>query len=457
MSNLVTYKFQYTCEDSLFDVLKQYNSVLRFTYNRLKESPHIKTSEITTNQKCLNNCDLICAHLKNSAIYDAKSLIKECNNSIIFGGRTLFVKRCNHKISQDYFRLKRLRPLYCVGEACKGGNRLFKLIDTGTILLKLNKNNHFKLNLLKMCSKREKQIKQLIALQNNCQIPITYKLDLNYVYITFDYNAIKTYTYKVKENRVMAIDMNPNSIGWSVVDWISESKYHVVQSGTFSLKILNDFRNSKSVSSCNDFHKYIGNKRRHEIIHVAKDLFVLCKYYRCEVFSLEDLNMKPSDKNKGKQYNKLVNNVWLRDLLVQQIRKHINSSSTVLIEVQPQYNSYIGNLLYRKELLPDECLASIEIGRRGFEFATQYKFNRRPRKKTVIFPELELVKEQLIQSLEELNIVVSNYDSWKDILLAVKESKVKYRFSTSKARQCHLEGLFSKFYKQKYLSVCRYL
>ena len=46
------------------------------------------------------------------------------------------------------------------------------------------------------------------------------------LYISFDYNAIKTYNYKIKENRVLAIDMNPNSIGWSVVDWYSENTYH---------------------------------------------------------------------------------------------------------------------------------------------------------------------------------------------------------------------------------------
>ena len=133
------------------------------------------------------------------------------------------------------------------------------------------------------------------------------------------------------------------------------------------------------------------------------------------------------------------------------------SSSTTLIEVQPQYNSYIGNLVFRQEHLPDECLASIEIGRRGFEFATQYIFNRRPHQKTVIYPKLELVKNQLTLSLEELGVDVSNFDSWKNILSVVKESKVKYRFSTSEAQICHSEGLFSKFYKQKYLMVYKYL
>ena len=455
--NLITLKIKYSCNNSILDVISQYNSVLRFTYNRLLENPKLKTSEITQLQKNLNNCDLIGSHLKNSAIYDAKSLIERSDKPIIFGGKHLFKQRCQHKITKDEFLLRRLRPITSIGEANKKANRLFDIVDNQTIIFKLNKQQHFKLNLQQVGSKRLKELDKLIELQNNKQVAITYRLDLEYIYLTFDYNLLKTYTYKVKPNRIIAIDLNPNSIGWSVVDWFTENKYNIIQSGTFSLKPLNDYRDSKSVASNSEFHKYITNKRNHEIIHIAKELFTLCKYYHCEVFSLENLNISHSDKKLGHKFNKLVNNNWNRNLLVNQIRKHINSSSTTLIEVQPQWNSYIGNLVFRQEHLPDECLASIEIGRRGFEFATQYIFNRRSHQKTVIYPKLELIKNQLILSLEELGIDVPNFDSWKNILSAVKESKVKYRFSTSDAQFLHSEGLFSKFYKQKYLIVYKYL
>ena len=455
--NLITMKIKYSCDSSILDVIKQYNSVLKFTYNRLLENPKLKTAEITQLQKSLNKCDLIGSHLKNSAIYDAKSLVERSTEPIIFGGKYLFKQRCQHKISRDSFLIKKLRPIYSVGEANQKANRLFDIVDNQTIIFKVNRQHHFKLKLQQVGSKRLKELNKLIELQNNKQVTITYKLDLDYIYITFDYNLLKTYTYKVKQNRVMAIDLNPNSIGWSVVDWFAEDNYNVIQSGTFGLKSLNDYRDSKSVASDSDFHKYITNKRNHEILHIAKELFALCRYYHCEIFSIEDLNMKASDKKLGHRFNKLVNNTWNRNLLVNQIRKHINSSSTTLIEVQPKYNSYIGNLVFRQEHLPDECLASIEIGRRGFEFATQYIFNRRPHQKTVIYPKLELVKNQLTLSLEELGIDVPNFDSWKDILSAVKESKVKYRFSTSDAKSLHSEGLFSKFYKQKYLLIYKYL
>ena len=155
MENLVTYKFRYSCDKDLFNVVKEYNSVLRFTYNRLVDNPKYKTSEITKMQKTLNNCDLIGSYLKCSAIFDAKSLIKDSGNRVIFGGKKLFLDRCFGKVSKEDFNKKKLRPITCIGEACKGGNRLIKIIDAETVQFKLNKNNHFVLRLENVKKKRQ--------------------------------------------------------------------------------------------------------------------------------------------------------------------------------------------------------------------------------------------------------------------------------------------------------------
>ena len=453
--NLVTYKIKYNCNESLLPVIKQYNSVLRFTYNRLLND-RLSTKELTILQKTLNNTDMIQSHLRNSAIYDAKTLIAKSTTPIVFGGKKLFTQRCKQQISHEEFQLKKLFPLTSIGELCKGSNRLFKIIDNKTISFNLNRNSHYTLNLVEVGSKRAKEFDQLLTLQSNSQISITYKLDLDYVYLTFDYNMLKNYKYRVKKNRVMAIDMNPNSIGWTITDWSNDS-YYPVKAGTISIKPLNDFRDSKSAASSSDFHKYITNKRNHEIIHIAKDLFNLCKHFKCETFAIEKLNMKSSDKEKGRRFNKLCNNVWNRTLLVQQLAKHINSSSTTFIDVLPQYTSFVGNILYRQEHLPDECLSSIEIGRRGFEFTNQYVFKRRLQQKNVVFPEIESVKSRIVLSLEELNIDVPDFNNWLMLYSAVKKSKQKYRFSSSDAQQYNSEVLFSKFYKHKYIQVYNYL
>ena len=104
-----------------------------------------------------------------------------------------------------------------------------------------------------------------------------------------------------------------------------------------------------------------------------------------------------------------------------------------------------------------QCLASIEIGRRGWEFSVQYIFKRRLRSKTVIFPDLEAAKNQLSISLEEIGIDVSALEDWVSICQEVKKSKTKYRFSSEEARKQHSERLFSKFYKRKFLLTYSYL
>ena len=452
--NLVTYKIKYSGNDSLLSVIKQYNSVLRFTYNRLLDE-RLSTKELTVLQKTLNNTDIIQSHLRNSVIYDAKTLIAKSTDPIIFGGKNLFVKRCKQEISHEEFQIKKLFPLTSIGEMCKGANRLFKIINNSTISFNLNRNLHYELNLTEVGTKRSRELDQLIKLQDNKQIAITYKLDLDYIYLTFDYNMLKKYTYRVKKNRAMAIDMNPNSIGWTITDWSNDS-YHLVKAGTISIKPLNDFRDSTLVASSSDFHKYITNKRNYEVIHIAKDLFDLCKHFKCETFAIEKLNMTSSDKEKGRKFNKLCNNVWNRNLLVKQLTKHIQSSSTTFIEVLPQYTSFIGNIVYRQEHLPDECLSSIEIGRRGFEFTNQYIFKRRLQQKTIVFPKIESVKSRIVLSLEELNIDVPDFNNWMMLYSAVKKSKQKYRFSSSEAQTYNSEVLFSKFYKHKYILVYNY-
>ena len=73
--------------------------------------------------------------------------------------------------------------------------------------------------------------------------------------------------------------------------------------------------------------------------------------------------------------------------------------------------------------------------------------------KTVIFPQMDAVKNQLSISLAEIGIDVPVIVSWKDIYGLVKKSGMKYRFSISDAVKSHSDSLFSKFYKQKYLNT----
>lgn len=385
VENLITLKIKYFAEEEkLTDIctlINQYNSLLRFTYNRVCENSRICTKEITEKQKMLNNITLD-SHFKNSAFYDARAIYKANGNKVIFGGKSNFIKRSKKLISKEEFKEKCLRPLFSVAEADKKANRKFQILNNNQILFKPDRNLHIILNLVGVGKNYQNILKKLIILQNNCQIAITYKLSKDYIYLTFDNSKLKQNEYKIKQNRVLAIDMNPNYLGYSVVDWENETDYKIISCGVFDIKSLNDKEaNLKGVVSNSSERLYFKNKRNHEIIQIAYDLSKICKHFKCEICSIEDLNIQPTDTQKGKSLNKLVNNQWNRNKFENVLSKIINCSSTRLVKIHPEYSSILGNLIYRKEQLPDMVLSSIEIGRRGYEFYNQYLINRKEQKK----------------------------------------------------------------------------
>ena len=191
----------------------------------------------------------------------------------------------------------------------------------------------------------------------------------------------------------MSIDMNPNYIGWSIIDWKSESEFQIIKTGIYSIKNLNDKNfNLNGYSSDSKERIYLNNKKNHEILEISKNLINKAIYYQCQVFSMEDLSINSKDNDKGGKFNKLVNNLWCRNKLTDNLTRRCNINNIKLIKVKPEYSSFIGNFLYRSLNLPDMILASIEISRRGYEFYNQYITKLKNIKKNIIQPDLSKFK-----------------------------------------------------------------
>ena len=139
------------------------------------------------------------SHFKNSAIFDSKSLLR--NEKVIFGGKKLFIDRCQNKISKEEFQIKKLRPLYSVGESDKKGNRKFSIIIENHIIFKPTREEHFLLE-INPSGNYQKYLIQLSQLSNEKKIPIDFKLDLDYVYISFDLNKLKSERIIQKTNSI---------------------------------------------------------------------------------------------------------------------------------------------------------------------------------------------------------------------------------------------------------------
>ena len=435
-----TIKIKYTINDNdklLFnDYIKQYNHVYRVAFNNLQSHKKNKLSELTN----LNNIDLLDSWFIQSANYEVKTLYKLVGDKkVIFGGRKNFIKRCQNKISYDEFNSYRFQPLCSYGEKKSGtktvhGNRKFKLSDNLTFITLKLKERKIKINLPKYLHSNIKYIlKHIYKHQILDDVVITYKIDYNYVYIQFDESVIlnKNNNLDKIQNRVLSLDLNPNYIGWSIVDWKSESEFNVVKSGVYSIKKLNDrdFNlKNKGYSTDSKERKYISDKRNFETLQIVKNIVNNSIYYKCQLISIEDLTIKSSDLNKGKRLNKLVNNSWCRNAFVNNLTKRCNIHNIKLLKVKPEYSSFIGNFLYRSLNLPDMILASIEIGRRGYEFYNQYISKAKEIKKNIIKPDLNMFNRLYLKSLEEFKLQPI-YKDLIELYYFFKKSKMMYRLS----------------------------
>ncbi len=411
------------------DFQRQYSSCLHYLYNRLTDNKSLTEKELRTHQKDLNNIDLIKSYLFQCAIKEAKQIIESNDKSIIFGGKKLFFRRMKNLISKDEYKNKRFNSIYIIGEKLKHSNRLVQINqDLNTLIFKPSKDYHIELQLVGV-KNRKSILEKLYFCQLNNSIPITYKISQEYVYISFDETVLALNDCMSVKNRVFAIDLNPNYIGWSITDWKSSSEFNIVKSGIYSIKDLNDYDFSLKHLGCSNDSKqrrYVSNKRRHESFQISKNLIDIARYYRCELFGIEDLNIKSNNKEKGSRFNRLCNNIWNRNALVNNLSKRCNIFGIKMLKVKANYSSFVGNLLFRNLEMPDMVLASIEIGRRAFEFNLQYIKKEKEIQHNIIVPRISDFKDLVSKSLEEFGIK-EKFENLKDLYYVFKNLGLKYR------------------------------
>lgn len=136
--------------------------------------------------------------------------------------------------------------------------------------------------------------------------------------------------------------------------------------------------------------------------------------------------MHLGDKQKGKRFNRLCNNQWLRNDFVNALSKRCKQNSIQLIKVIASYSSFIGNIIFRELNQPDMVNASIELGRRGYEFNHQYVLKNKEKIKNIIQPRLEDFNDMIVKSLEEFDFK-ENCSDLISMYYVFKNSKMVYR------------------------------
>jgi len=407
--------------DAVKNYCRQYCVCLHFMYNRLSDNSNLTQKELRQLSSNINNIKLLDSHFINSCVQNVVQISKG-NDKVIFGGKYNFIKRIKGLITKEEYQNNRFNQIYSIGEAPQKGNRKFRIEqDCNSIIFQPSKYEHIKLNIT---DKRKYILSKLYQLQERKGIAITYKLTDTHINISFDESKLAEVETKKIKNRILGIDLNPNYIGYSICDWKDEDKFDVIKSGVYSLKELNDNDTNSHLNSTERI--YFSNKRKHELIEICKDIVNTAIHFECETISIEKLNIKTTDK--GKQLNKLCNNYWVRNLIINNIQKRCNLYHIKLQQVVPNYSSFVGNILYRSLKLPDMCLSAIEMTRRAYEFITQYITKEKQQIKNIVFPQLKDRFELLyIKSLEEFNY--NGLIDWLSLYKKIKDSKLRYRVS----------------------------
>lgn len=298
-------------------------------------------------------------------------------------GSIRFEKLSNRidKLKTEY-RNNRNSYVYVVGKAASKGNRKFEFdFENGEIIFKPSKGIKFS---FKISTKNWKsELKLLQERIDTSSIPVTVRLSRDYISISYDekdlygfafdangYKREKTITSKEEvkalrdryfaeqmqrmlqnksEYRYAGIDLNPENIGFSIIDIKSKK---VIYRSNYNISNLIRRHNGNST-----------NKIKDTLGKIYKQIFIMCKHYKVSHFGKEELSFKRANMElNSTSLNRKINNLWCLSYQENLIKKHCNVNGIFLVEVNAAYSSFVGNAVYNDF---DSVCSSIEIARRS--------------------------------------------------------------------------------------------
>jgi predicted transposase len=406
---MVSIKCKIKNDVEIDDYIRQFNNVKRFAYNRFLEKKGL-SQVYHLSCKSLNNCELLDASFRESAVLKAKEVYdRNGDNKVIFGGKSSFN---NLKYKKESAKpLKKNVNFYSQGRANFKGNRKFNFdFENNTVVFKPSRNVKIPIIFQEPSKNQKKLLLKAQELTKVKGVSISVTVSKEYITFTLDESIIKE-TYNPIINRLLSIDSNPENIGISIIDWKQDSK-------TIIHKEVIDLKELRDLSS---------NKKHHEIFSVSQRIANIAKHYQVELVCHEKLSIKSKDNKKGKLFNRLVNNNWNRIKFFSNLIKWCNIFGIKTQEIAPEFSSFIGQLCNENE--PDMIAASIEISRRGYLFFNHYVTKRISSvdgKVDIVYPEFNVSSlptrwKKMVEDNDALN-------SWKKLYYHLKKSKSSYRF-----------------------------
>lgn len=415
---MITIKLNLTEKIDIVNYQKQFTNIRNYAFNRFLDGQTQNQIENLVKTK-LNNIDLMDVSFQKEAVNEAKCLIKDKQETVVFGGKKNRDKYLKKEITKEEYQQNKLSSIIVRGETGKG-NRKFELdINNNQIIFKPKKNVKI------YCKfKPTKRNETLLKLQKLCKLGTTYftiRLSEDYICITFDETILRKEEYKPIKKRILAIDLNPNYIAIVV-----RHGKRILHKEIIGLYNLNKCGNT--------------NKKKHEDYEIVKKLIRIAKHYKCEYFGYEELNIASSDKGLGKNFNRSCN-TWRRKRVIDGINKWCNIIGIKVQEVVPEYSSFIGQI--RNEEDYDSIAAAIELSRRVYLFISYYRYKDEKEVKGNIVGIMRKLPRVLADRWKK-KLELKQFTTYKSLYSEIKKLKYSYRHLFDyKSFSCRLKSVKS--------------
>jgi hypothetical protein len=341
---------------------------------------------------------------------DYKSAEERGQKTITFKQKA-FDRYNKGEITKEQLKKERNFPIYSVGESNQKGNRKYNFLSYNTIEFKPNRNDHFTFH-LSPSRNQVKYLKTIYYLARNEKAPITIMLDEEYIYLAFDIDRADTPIRKeVEKNKVLGIDLNPNSFGFVI-----KNETEIFKAEKLDFMDLRLYTR-KGFASDSDEKKYLNNKKTHEVIQAAYYIADIAEENHCQAIAIENLdNMIARTSNR--HFNRSVNNDFKKKLFKLTLQKVCSERGIRYIEILAAYTSFFGHVKYN-QILGDPCSAAACVADAGILELTRADGEKR----IAWFNQLKIDKSLYIGNtyLARWNATDLNFTSIKELYESIKK------------------------------------
>lgn len=347
----------------LDDLIRDFQSCVRFCYNRFHKEPELKFNDVRKSAK--SKYPSLNTRQVSDAVVQGQALkTRHKDNKIIFGGRKAWEEYKAGNITKEQWVRQRDKQIYLRGDKTQKGNLNARLVGE-TIRLTVG-TRQWAIYKLFVSDKFQEQLQQLIESGVAYNVRLVRKGDQHFK-IVIDYQVETPTPHITMDNGVVGVDTNPDRIAVASV------------SKDGNLVETQSFINNRILYGSRDKRDYDLGCLVKQVIQYAQE--------QNKGIVFEDLKFKKDFRPYERKWNRKKSNfVWKR--FVELLERKCIEHGIKYKKVNPAYTSIIGKYKYRwMHKINIHESAAFVIGRRGLGFNEKlsfYKLNSRAVKREVL-------------------------------------------------------------------------